>query len=406
MQERSLMMADSRTPLDAALAEHGRASECFWSYMQDRSLRFLPEQSAPMFFSTLGQIVAGRGDPAGRRAALAVMGRMYRRFDLQPYHDTVIAAAVVDTVRRFAGASWVPEQAGLWERGCRQALRLAERAAGVLGDGPDVTVAEVVGCEAAADGVAVVTVLPVRRLRFLPGQAVPVCTPRLAGQWRWLSPANAPRADGTVEFHVRAVRGGAVSPVLVEQVVPGEMLWLGPPLDVGLSLKWAGEADLLLAAGGTGLAPLRALVEQVAGSPVRRRVTLVVGCRTLLDLYDAVALDKLQQAHGDWLTVVLAFSDDPDVEPIAQGNLLSVAMYHHRPGQAVYVCGPPRLMEAARQWLPLAGVASDELHLAMTFDHALETARWMLSHRASPLTWPQEDGPAGSAASGMAGDAT
>ncbi|MGJ3224064.1 FAD-binding oxidoreductase [Micromonospora aurantiaca (nom. illeg.)] len=374
---------DPGTSLALALAALGSAADHFWSFMEDRSVRFLPQQLAPMFFSTLGQMVTGRGDPAARRAALSVVGRMYRRLGLHPYHGTVVAAAMVDTVRRFAGASWEPDLAGYWEVGCRRAHRLAERAAEVLGDGPHVTVAEVVACEAACDGVAVLTVRPARRLRYLPGQAMPVCTPRLAGQWRWLSPANAARADGTVEFHVRAVPTGVVSPVLVEQVRPGEVVWLGPALNVGLSLEQAGEADLLLAAGGTGLAPLRALVEQVAVSPVRRRVTLVVGARTLLDLYDAVALDKLQQAHGDWLTVVLAFSDDRDVEPTAQGDLLSVALHHHRPGQAFYVCGSPPLVEAARRRLPLAGVASESLHLATTFRHALDSARWMSRQRVA-----------------------
>ncbi|SIM53039.1 FAD-binding oxidoreductase [Micromonospora cremea] len=376
-------MADPEAPLEMALAAHDLAADHFWSYMEDRSVRFLPQQLAPMFFSTLGRVVTGRGDPAGRRAALAVLGRMHRRFGLYPYHGTVVAAAMADTVRRFSGASWEPELATYWERGCRRAIRLAERAAEAMGDGPHVTVGEVVACDAAADDVAVLTVRPMRRLRYLPGQAMPVCTPRLPGQWRWYSPANAPRPDGTVDFHIRALADGAVSPVLVERVAPGELLWLGPAIDVGLSLEAAGEADLLLAAGGTGLAPMRALVEQVAASPINRRVTLVVGSRTLLDLYDAVALDELQQAHADWLTVVLAFSDDRDVEPAVQGDLLSVALYHHRAGQAFYVCGSPRLIEVARERLPVAGVAPDSLHLAATFQRALDSALWVSRQRSA-----------------------
>ncbi|MEU8182060.1 FAD-binding oxidoreductase [Micromonospora sp. NPDC049047] len=376
-------MADLGLFLAVALASHGRAADHFWSFMEDRSVRLLPHQFAPVFFSTLGRVVAGRGDPAGRRAAFAVLGRMHRRLDLQSYHETAIAAALVDTVRQFAGEGWELELAGQWELGCRRALRLAERAAGALGDGPHVTFGEVEVCERVSEGVAVLTVRPMRRLRHLPGQAMPVCTPRLPGLWRWYSPASVPRPDGRVEFHVRAVPEGVVSPVLVEQVAPGEMLWLGPAFDVGLSLEAAGDSDLLLAAGGTGLAPLRALVEQVAVSPKGRRVTLVVGVRTFLDLYDAVAVDKLQQAYGEWLTVVPALSNDREVEQAAQGDLLSMALYHYRPGQAVYVCGSPRLIEAARKRLPLAGVAADSLHLAATFHRALDSALWASRQRSA-----------------------
>ncbi|MET8349035.1 hypothetical protein [Micromonospora sp. NPDC005206] len=45
---------------------------------------------------------------------------------------------------------------------------------------------------------------------------------------------------------------------------PGELLWFGPPGNTGLRRDPTRTNDLLLVAGGTGLAPLRALVEQVA----------------------------------------------------------------------------------------------------------------------------------------------
>ncbi|WP_433129890.1 FAD-binding oxidoreductase [Micromonospora sp. CA-240977] len=167
-----------------------------------------------------------------------------------------------------------------------------------------------IGHERPSPGIAILTVRHWRRLPHQPGQAVPVCTPRLPGRWRWLSPADAPRADGTVELHVRAVPAGAVSHRLVHEVRPGELIWLGPPGNTGLRLDPTGAGDLLLVAGGTGLAPLRALVEQVAAAPGGRRVTLVVGVRAFVDLYDAIALDKLQCRH-DWLTIVPAFSDEP-----------------------------------------------------------------------------------------------
>ncbi|MDI5938720.1 FAD-binding oxidoreductase, partial [Micromonospora sp. DH15] len=166
--------------------------------------------------------------------------------------------------------------------------------------------ARVIDHDRPCPGIAVLTLRPWARLPHRPGQAVPVQTPRHPGRWRWYSPANAPRPDGTVELHVRAVAAGAVSGGLVHDVRPGELLHLGPPRDTGLCLR---DGDLLLVAGGTGLAPLRALVEQVAAAPDGRRVTLVVGARTFAELYDAIALDRLQRAH-DWLTVVPALSHD------------------------------------------------------------------------------------------------
>ncbi|MGC4887215.1 FAD-binding oxidoreductase [Micromonospora sp. DT227] len=317
----------------------------FWAAMQDRCPGQLPERDAALLHATLLRLLDGGEDRSARLASLRVLGCAYRDLGWRPWH----AAALGGALLAVPGVRW------------RRVWRLVERTAARVGDGPAWWPAEVVDHDRAAEGVAALTVRPWRRLPHRPGQAVPVCTPRHPGRWRWLSPANAPRADGTVEFHVCAVPGGSVSGSLVHGVRPGELLHLGAPADSGLELA-GGDDDLLLVAGGTGLAPLRALVEQVAGASTRRRVTLIVGARTFADVYDAIALDKLQQAY-DWLTIVPAFSDDPDAEPAEQGTAIGLAIHHHRPGQHVYACGPPAMLAAARRWLPIAGVPADRLHL-------------------------------------------
>ncbi|MEV1144999.1 oxidoreductase, partial [Micromonospora sp. NPDC049799] len=244
-----------------------------------------------------------------------------------------------------------------------RAAQAVRHAAGHVGDGPAWWPAEVTGHHRPCDTIAILTVRPQRPVPHQPRNAVPVCTPRHPGRWRWLSPANAPRPDGTVELHVRAV--GAVSHSLVHDVRPGEPLWLGPPCGTGLRLDPWSTADLLLVAGGTGLAPLRALVEQVAHGPGSRRVTLVVGARTFADLYDAITLDRLQEAH-DWLTVVPAFSHDPCAERDERGDALTVALARHRPDQEVFVCGPPLMLVGSRLRLLAAGVPGDRIHLPAT----------------------------------------
>jgi NAD(P)H-flavin reductase len=321
------------------LKPHVEAStDDLWAAVEERFPGLLPEREAPLLHAALRQLVRGADDRPSRLALLAVLGRAYRHHGLRPEH-----AAVIDDALQ-ARVPW----------------REVERAAGLMGDGPAWWPAEVLDHHLACDGVAILTVRPWRRLPYLPGQAVPVCTPRRPGRWRWLCPANAPRPDGTVELHVRAVRGGAVSTSLVRQVRPGELLHLGPPTDTGLRLGEMG--DLLLIAGGTGLAPLRAIVEQVAAAPDGRHLTLIVGSRDVASLYDAITLDKLQQAH-DWLTVVPAFSHDLLAGPGERGDALTVALDHHRPDQHVYVCGPPLMLAGARLGLLAAGVPAERIHL-------------------------------------------
>ncbi|MEU5943750.1 FAD-binding oxidoreductase [Micromonospora sp. NPDC047548] len=280
------------------------AADDFWGTLEDSRPGLLPERDAPLLLAALRQLATAT-EPAERAALLAVLG--------------------------------------------------LDRA----GDGPAWWPAEVIGHDRPCETIAILTVRPWRRLPHRPGQAVPVCTPRHPGRWRWYSPANAPRPDGTIELHVRAVPAGPVSRSPVHEVRPGELLWLGPPRDTGLRL---GQRDLLLVAGGTGLAPLRALVEQVAAAPDGRRVTLVVGARTFAELYDAVTLDQLQCAH-DWLTIVPALSHDPWAEETERGDALTIAENHHRQGQDVLACGPPAMLAGARLRLLAAGVPDDRSHL-------------------------------------------
>ncbi|GAB3954661.1 FAD-binding oxidoreductase [Micromonospora vulcania] len=341
-----------------------RAAGDFWCTLEDRRPGLLPHRDAPLFFGALGSLLVGGGDAASRAALLLVLGRAYRRYGLLPHAGT-IGDTLLATVARHAHPLWTPSLALAGERAMCRATRAVRRAAGRVGDGPAWWPAQVIGHDRPSPGIAILTVRPWLRLPHQPGQAVPVCTPRLPRHWRWLSPANAPRRDGTVELHVRAVPAGTVSHSLVNGVRPGELLWLGPPSNAGLRLDPARTDDLLLVAGGTGLAPLRSLVEQVAAAPLGRRVTLVVGARTFVDLYDSVTLDKLQCAH-DWLTIVPALSADPCAEPAEQGDAMTIALARHRPGQEVYVCGPPPMLATARQRLHAAGVPADRIHLPVT----------------------------------------
>ncbi len=74
------------------------------------------------------------------------------------------------------------------------------------------------------------------------------------------------------------------------------------------------------------------------------------------------SLDKLQCAH-DWLTIVPAFSHDAAAEPGEQGDALTVGLYHHRPDQEVYLCGPPPMVAGSRLRPLAAGVPAERIHL-------------------------------------------
>ena len=105
--------------------------------------------------------------------------------------------------------------------------------------------------------IAVFRVASLDRLRYLPGQSVAVESPLRPRVWRFYSIANAPREDATLDFHVRMIDGGALSMALLSGLTPGARLRLGPPVG-RLTLDTTTGRDVLLVAGSTGLAPLKA----------------------------------------------------------------------------------------------------------------------------------------------------
>ena len=191
--------------------------------------------------------------------------------------------------------------------------------------------------------VAVLLVRPRAGYDYLPGQSVSLESELRPRLWRYYSPANAPRPDGLLEIHVKARDGGPVSSALVRRVGVGDVLRLGPPLG-HLTLDSESDRDLLLVAGGMGLAPLKAIVDQVARHGPARRVDLFVGFRTEDQIYDRADLRRLEQ-ENPWLTVTYAVSEDK-VSSLEQGEVGDVVV-RHGPwlSREVCVAGPAPMVD-------------------------------------------------------------
>jgi NAD(P)H-flavin reductase len=104
------------------------------------------------------------------------------------------------------------------------------------------------------------------------------------------------------------------------------------------------DRDLLLVAGGMGLAPLKAIVDSVARTGPTRRVDLFVGARIEEQLYDRADLERLAKEHN-WLTVTFAVSADKESE-LEQGDVGDVALrYGPWTNRDAYVVGPEPMVE-------------------------------------------------------------
>jgi NAD(P)H-flavin reductase len=145
---------------------------------------------------------------------------------------------------------------------------------------------------------------------FSPGQSVDVVVPQNPRVSRRYSPALPPSLDGKLEFHIRAVPAGWVSGSIVGDTRPGDVWQLSNP-GGALHVDDSGR-DVVMIAGGTGLAPMRSLILDLSRRQSPPNVTLFVGGRSPRDLY-ASDLLWILVSQLSWLTVIPVVDqlDDP-----------------------------------------------------------------------------------------------
>ncbi|GII03422.1 globin domain-containing protein [Planobispora takensis] len=313
-------------------------------------------------FGALTRIVWSLDSPDGLASYLGQLGRDHRKYGVIPEHYTAIGNALLATVRRFAAEVWTAEIEAAWVSAYTAAANaMIESAEADSGVSPAWWLAEVIDHELRTRDIAVITLRPSQRMPFVPGQYVNVQTARWPRVWRTFSIANAPREDNTVRLHVRAVPGGWVSTALVEHTRIGDTVMLGPP--VGTMTPSDSGRDMLCVAGGTGLAPLKAIVEHVISSGRRPNIHLLVGARHAHELYDLPDLIRMESSFP-WLRVLPVVSDDAGYDGM-RGRLPEVMeRFHSWSEHDVYVCGPSEMVnEAVRrlQWsgVPLANIRRD-----------------------------------------------
>jgi NAD(P)H-flavin reductase/hemoglobin-like flavoprotein len=260
-------------------------------------------------------------DPEKFDAYLRSLGRDHRKFHVEPTHYEVVGGALIEAMRHFAGEEWGVEYDQAWADA--YAVIAAKMLGGAEADtNPPYWYAEVVAHERRARDIAVFTVQPMQPLEYRAGQYLSIECPRIQPRlWRTYSPANAPRRDNTLEFHVRAIGAGWVSSALVRRLQVGDMIKLAAPMG-SMNLDRRSTRDAVFVAGGTGLAPVKSLLEELTRYNRTRWVHVFFGARNRDDLYDLAELNRLA-ARYPWLSVVTACSDDPTF-PGEQGDIADV----------------------------------------------------------------------------------
>jgi NAD(P)H-flavin reductase len=291
---------------------------------------------------------------------LEQLGRDHRKFGVLGQHYDAVGVALLSAVSEFAGPAWTPTVERAW-RDSYATVASAMRTAARAERGPATWLGRVVGHRRVGWDLAVIEVAASEPVPYRAGQYVSVETPQRPRLWRYLSPANAPRDDGRLEFHVRAVPGGWVSRSIVAHSRVGDTWRIGPPMG-RMQVGRTGRRNVLMVAGGTGSAPIRALLEDLARGDGQPHTQVFIGGRTWDDLYDLAPLRRLSY-DNPWLDVVPVVERDDAGNGGAEIGTLSdvVTRYGSWADHDVTVCGSPAMIRATVSQMLVAGTPLDRI---------------------------------------------
>src|SRR6266851_2380621 len=207
---------------------------------------------------------------------------------------------------------------------------------------------------------------------FRSGQYVRVKVPG-AMEWRSYSMASTRRDLPKMEFLVRIISGGLVSEYLRNACRVGDEVMIQGPM--GAFILHAGRAPQIFIAGGTGLAPILAMLDEIRYRPgARPPMLLSFGCASEQQFFyrDEVELRRWWMPE---LRVILSADQVDNADSGLLPGTPVAALEHERiadPQTMAYLCGPPPMIEAARRRLVEMGVAPERIYAEQFVASAIE----------------------------------
>lgn len=180
------------------------------------------------------------------------------------------------------------------------------------------------------------------------------------GLGKHYSMANAPD-DATLAFQVRHMPGGRCSSYVAKALKLGDAVTVSGPHGIAY-LRDHHAGPVLLAAGGSGLAPIQSILQTMLAREFSAPIRLYFGVRAERDLYNLDALQAWTRRHGN-LAVEIVLSEEA-VTSRRRGLVHEAiaADIENINGYRAYIAGPPVMVDAVSASLQSKGMAVRDIH--------------------------------------------
>jgi CDP-4-dehydro-6-deoxyglucose reductase, E3 len=202
-------------------------------------------------------------------------------------------------------------------------------------------------------------------LEYLPGEYVLLADDPDEVPPRSFSVANAPRSDGLISLLITRVSHGETSRWVHDRLRVGETVSISGPYGTFVDDP-AATAPALFLAAGSGLAPIRALVEAALARPSRRELILIFSARTDADVIDCERFQQRQAEHERFRFIRTLTRG---AGPHARGRIpaLLPKLYADLSGRDVFVAGAPGFVRACATAAEALGGRREHVHTEVFF---------------------------------------
>ncbi len=202
---------------------------------------------------------------------------------------------------------------------------------------------------------------PEEGITFRPGQYVQLHIPKYkltsGPEYRAYSICSSAHDKDRLDLVITKAEGGAVSTYVHEFLKVGEELIVSGPF--GEFFLKESDRDILLVATGSGLAPVKSILDQIKREQIRRKTVLFFGAKTSKDLFFNDYLRGLEKEITDYTyTPVLSRATEEDRWEGEKGRVTNLIEKYipNNPNTDVYLCGAPPMVESCVELLTKKGV--------------------------------------------------
>jgi toluene methyl-monooxygenase electron transfer component len=200
---------------------------------------------------------------------------------------------------------------------------------------------------------------------YLAGQYAEIIVPGLIDKPRSYSFAKAPNLEkkNHVSFFIRHVPEGEFTTWLHSDNREGQPVSVTGPF----GSFWLRDSpnQILCIAGGSGMAPIKALLEQITSQGMNQQVNYLFGARTQKDLYCLDELESIKVMSKGRFNFIPVLSQEPEDSDWTglRGRCVDEIMTSHdfSSGTNAYLCGPPGMIDSAIEILNKNGLTNENI---------------------------------------------